>query len=581
MSHQRIMKYLLTLILVFYSISEVHAEEKKIALLYPNNTISLPGENADGLTDNYYRWELFLIQNKYKFDVFTDEQLGEGLSDDYSLLVIPSAKRLSELEINSIKEFMGNGNSVLATMNTGVYDSEGKWIGWRTLEDLFGLGSISEIQPQIPSKIHSLFGNIHLSKNIPPGFRLQVTTDEKPIEAKINSENTFPAGYWQNSEIPFEGRRNSDCTTSIVYGNYGKGKFVWLGFELSAVVGAKIHQVIANQLVKNSLDWLTNELIVQIETWPKARQSAVVLSCDVEFKFTLINNFLDLLEEENLPAHFYILTESIDSLSLKRLKNKGDIGLHGDDHNSFRFQNYDTQFKRLKDGIAALEYFTGKKTKAFRPPETYFDNVTLAALSAHNINILSADFIEDRAVPQFLTEYPDLLIIPKTGFDDYDIFQRLRLLTPEEQSGRYLSDFNRTYEEGSLFNLNIHTQMQCQPEFMGALKVPIQTFKSHDVWITTHSRIYDWWNKKSKIKIIETKTDEKTYVIEVENTGELQVEDVVIGIYKNSFKDFFSSQIMIDGRSIDFTSNVNLNKIYVPLPNLGPREIKRVTIEFF
>lgn len=575
------MKYLLTIILICYSFSEVLAEEKKIALLYPNNTISLSGENADGLIDNYYRWELFLIQNKYKFDVFTDEQLGEGLSNDYSLLLVPSAKRLSESEINSVKEFMENGNSVLATMNAGVYDIDGKWIGWRTLEDLFGLSSISEIQPQVPSKIHSLFGNIHLSKDIPPGFRLQVTTDEKPIEAKINSKNTYPVGYWQNSEIPFEGKLNSDYTTSIVYGNYGKGKFVWLGFELSAIVGAKTHQVIANQLIKNSIDWLTNRIIVQIETWPKAKQSAVVLSCDVEFKFTLINNLLDLLEDENLPAHFYILTESIDSSSLQRLMNKGDIGLHGDDHNSFRFQNYDTQFRRLADGITILENLTGRKPNAFRPPETYYDNVTLDALSAHNISILSADFIEDRAVPQFLTDYPHLLIIPKTGFDDYDIFLRLKLLTAEEQSKRYVLDFNRTYEEGSLFNLNIHTQMQCQPEFVGALKGPIQAFKSHDVWLTTHSGIYDWWNKKSKLKISETKTDEKTFIVEVENTGELQIEDLVISLYKNNFMDFFSSKIMIDGISIDFTSNANLNKICIPLPNLSPREKKRITIEFF
>ena len=396
---------------------------------------------------------------------------------------------------------MNNGNSVFSTCSMGVLNPDGQWKGWDDLEQIFGISFVSEIPQKEASKIHTIFGGTAFSSNISPGFRLQITTYDKPIEVKINSANTFPLGYWQSSDVLFEGKNKTDNTTSAVYGNYGKGNFVWLGFEFSAIVGSKEHQNTAENLFKNIINYLSNNLIVQFDTWPNGKQSAAVLSCDVEFKFNFINNALDLLEKENMPAQFYILTESIDYQSFERLKKIGDVGLHGDDHVLFKWQDYNTQLNRLTNGLAALEKLTGKKPIAFRPPETFYDNTTLEVMKALNVNVLSSDFIEDRAVPQFLENYPGLLIIPKTGYDDYDIFQRLKIENIADQSKKYILDFNRTYEEGGLYSLNFHTQMQCRKEYIDALRLPIEEIKSKDVWITTHDRVYDWWKKNFQTHI--------------------------------------------------------------------------------
>lgn len=568
------------LIILTILCADLSAQERKIGLLYPQNTISLPGENSSWLNDNFYRWELFLIQNKYKYEVIKDDDLEDGLSDDYSLMILPAAKCLSEKEISSIKEFMNEGNSVLSTLSMGVYNPDGKWKGWDDLEQIFGVRFVSEISQKEGSRIHSLFGGTPISSNIHPGFRLQITTDDKPIEVKINSGNSFPLGYWQNSEIPFEGKNEIDNTTSAVYGNYGKGNFVWLGFEFSAVVGAKEHQITSTQLFKNIIHWLTDDLIVQLETWPDGKQSAAVIACDVEFKFNNINNALDLLEQENLPVQFYILTESIDYPSLERLKKIGDVGLHGDDHILFKWQDYNTQLSRLSNGIVTLEDLVGKKPIAFRPPETFYDNITLDAMSALNVNILSSDNIEDRAVPQFLESHPGILVIPKTGFDDYDIFQRLKMESINEQSERYILDFNRTYKEGGLYSLDIHTQMQCRKEFVDALITPIQEIKSRDVWITTHDRVYDWWLKKTKLILNSTLVSKKNYLVEIENRGEDYIDDVVISLSKKNFADLSSLKIMLDGKDLDYVSDFNAQKIKVAVPRIHSKETKRVSISF-
>ncbi|NWF90815.1 MAG: polysaccharide deacetylase family protein [Ignavibacteriaceae bacterium] len=572
---------IILILLWFYSIEFIPTlAQEKIALLYPKNTIANSEPSSEMQLDNYYNWELFLIQNKFKFEVIEDEQIQNELSNEYSLIILPSAICLSDDAIISLKEFLDDGNSVLATMGTGYKNISGETIGWQTFEELFGVKFISRAPKQAASKIHTLFGNLPLSKNIPAGFRLQVITDDNPIEVKINSESSFPVGYWQNSEIPFEGRDNSELTTSIVYGNRGKGNFVWLGFEASSVIGTKTHQAVMNQFLVNSINWLTDELVVQVDTWPNGKQSAAVISCDVEFQFANINYMLDMLEEENLLGNFYILTESIESTSLKRLAKFGDIGLHGDDHNSFRYQDYDKQFKRFYRGSAELEKQIGIKPNAFRPPETYYDHVTLDALSAMKINILSSDFIEDRAVPQFLDDYPNILIIPKTGFDDYDVFQRLKLTSVHDQAERYIADFLRTHEEGGLYSLNIHTQMQCLPNYVEALRKPILAFKSKDVWITTHSRTYEWWTKIKKLKLDQTKIENNRYLIEIYNTASESLENIVVSIYKKDFSDFFSSQIRLDGKITDYNSNTKLNKVSIPIPSLGPNEKKKITVEF-
>lgn len=575
----KIYRFILILLILLLS-ANIYAQKNKIALLYSEKTLSLPTENSAWLIENFYHWELFLIQNKFSYEVIKDGDLEDGLNDDFSLLILPVVKYLNNDALNSIKQFMRDGNSVLATMALGVYESDGKWKSWSNMEDLFGVRFISEIPQKEVSKVHTILGGNQFSTNIPAGFRLQLTTYDKPIEVKINSSTSYALGYFVNSDALFEGKQASDYTTSMVYGKYGKGNFVWLGFESSAVVGAKEHQSAANQLMVNVLNWLNNKLVVQLETWPGGKKSAAVISCDVEFKFNLINNALDLIERENVPAQFYILTESIDYPSFKRLLKIGDIGFHGDGHDLFKWQDYDTQFNRLSSGIDYLEKISSKKLIAFRPPETFYDNVTLDVMNSLGVNVLSSDFIEDRAVPQFLKSHPNLLVIPKTGYDDYDIFYRLKIEQTNKQSDRYLLDFLRTYDEGGLYSLNFHTQMQCQKEFVDALRKPIQEIKTKDVWITTHNKVYKWWVNKENVKLNLKAIDDESYSLEIENKGNEIVDELILSLYKKNISELTEIKLNLEGKEVDNLIIPNQQKIRIQLPVIYPNEVKKLNISF-
>jgi hypothetical protein len=576
------MRSISAFILTLYWITaiELIAENQKIALYYPELSISVESENANWLIENFYRWELFLVQNKFKYDVIDDSDLETISSSEFTMLILPAARCLSEDQIVSIRDFLTEGNSVLATWGLGVYNEKGEWKGWGNLEELFGAKFIAEIPQSDISKIHSIFGSTPLSSEIPAGFRLQFTTYDKPLEIKIQSGNTYPIGYLLNSNIPFEGKKETEYTTSAVYGGRGKGKFVWFGFEFSAIVGHKEHQKAANTMLINAVQWLSNGFIVQPETWPNGYQSAAVLACDVEFKFDYINNALDLIDLEPIPLQFYILTESIDLSSFDRLRNYGEIGLHGNDHLSFKFQDLELQKERLSSGINELVKLGSKKPIALRPPETYYDETTLKAMTILNMKILASDFVEDRAVPQFFENYPEIMIIPKNGFDDYDIFQRLKLESVRAQAEKYVLDFRRTHAEGGLYTLNFHTQMQCRKEYVDALLNPIEEIKARNVWTTTHDKVYDWWLSKSKIKTVTKVLDERNLQVEVENNGEKKIEGLTFNIYKKDFFDFSDIEVFLDSQKYDYTTNYDKSRISVIIPIIQPKEIIQLKINY-
>ena len=115
---------------------------------------------------------------------------------------------------------------------------------------------------------------------------------------------------------------------------------------------------------------------------------------------------------------------------------------------------------------------------------------------------------------------------------------------------------------------------------MDALIKPIQEIKSKDVWITTHDRVYDWWVKKNKLRFNSKLVDEKNYLVEIENNGEEQIDDVMISLTKKSFSDLSTLKVTLDGRNLDYISESNSQKIKVAVPTIHSKETKRLNISF-
>ena len=113
-------------------------ENSKVALLYSGYSEKLLPKTSTLVHDQITFWELFFIQNKINYAVITDDDLESGLSDDYSVLVLPNSIVLSDAELNNVKLFLSDGNSVFANKIVGEKDENGKDRGKEILNTLFG-----------------------------------------------------------------------------------------------------------------------------------------------------------------------------------------------------------------------------------------------------------------------------------------------------------------------------------------------------------------------------------------------------------------------------------------------------------
>ncbi|MEO8399640.1 MAG: polysaccharide deacetylase family protein [Ignavibacteriaceae bacterium] len=523
-------------------------------------------------------WELFFIQNKISYEVIDDEQLESGLSSDYSVLVLPQSFALSDDEIISIQEFNKEGNSIFANMNVGEKDEKNNIRSAQTLTNIFGISIDSNIPKSEISKIHSICGNTPLSNNIPVGFRLRLTTTNLPIKAKVISPSSNALGYWYNDDFPYAGLPIDSLTTGIVYGKKGSGKFVWIGFDLNDVVGTEVHQNVLKNLLLNSFEWLNDSPIAWIETWPKGKKSAAVISCDVEFQFENINNALDIIEDEKIEGQYFILADVIQEEALNRILKFGDIGAHGDDHDVFQWQPFDQQYERLKAVQDILKNKTGKKIFAFRPPETVYDENTIKALKQLNYTLLASDNIEDRSVPQFYDEDKNLIIIPETGHDDYDLIVRFKIMGYKKQAEKYLLDYNRVNNEGGLYVLYYHTQLQCLPENVEALKICIDKFKENDTWITTSNKAMEWWLNKKNLQASIKNISNDNFEVELKNSSGNSISDAALSVNLN-FSDVNNHIQIFDGnKALKFDLDKEKNQIKIYVDEILSYETKRMKI---
>ena len=175
-----------------------------------------------------------------------------------------------------------------------------------------------------------------------------------------------------------------------------------------------------------------------------------------------------------------------------------------------------------------------EKLLGFRPPETVYDDKTVEALKNLHYSILASDNFEDRSVPQFYDNDKDLLVIPETGYDDYDILIRFKIEDYHKQAERYLLDYKRVNDEGGLYVLNYHSQLQCLKENVEALKICIDKFKENDSWITTANKVNDWWRAKNNLSASIKKQFEDSLQIEIKNSSSNKFEDAALHCFGES-----------------------------------------------
>ena len=567
-------------------------KEPEVAILYSKYTENTLPAGSTWLNDNISIWKKFLDDQKLKYEIISDQSIEDGKHYKYKLIVLPGTKSISEREALQIKKYLENGGSIYATGGIGSYSDDGKWRGWEFLNQVFGVQFSHELKPDEYSKIHTVCGSLPITANIPTGFPLKIATWDRPMAVEVLDPRTTQVSFWYNYRMD-DGlvREEIKKSAGIVYGNFGKGRFMWMGFELNSIIGVQEDYVFFERLFNNSIKWLMYFPIAYVRDWPTGYEAAAVVAPVLTNDIENINNVLPIIKSEGISATFFVDPNSseVNRELIKKVSSYGevaaliDIGYLASINDKFnKLNTYADQLKKLNSAKEKLERITSSSVSGFLPYYGLFDNNTLNAVVNSNYKYVLTDSLTDRSVPKTIIRGDKRIVtMTKTARDDYEIIRDFGLTLPQFQFYTYQEDLDRVLFEGGMYILKLHTEYQCRNDYSGVIRDVIKDLKKKKFWITTATEIQKWYEKRDYIEIKADRRGKTRVALKVSNPGVESINNLVIDLDLNDFAKNVTIGSEIIGTKISSVKHTDgTQMVYLFVDDLKPGESRQYYIDY-
>ncbi len=513
----------------------------KAAILYSRYTENMLDPGSTWLRDNVDKWKEFIRGAKLNYDIISDQTIELGEHFDYKLIVLPGSKSLSDKEIMQLKRYVENGGSLFVTGGPATFSDEGKWRGWDFFKEVFGMNFNREIKPEESYKVHTLRGNLPITAQIPTGYALKIATWDRPIYAEVLEPRTTQVSFW------YDFRREAGLvreeikkSAGISYGSYGKGRFVWYGFEINSVIGVQKDYIYFEKLFNNSVNWLLYQPTAFIKDWPSEFEAALILIPTVKEQPWNINN---ILNSTKVPITFF-LDENVAKRNaglVKSLAKKGSLGaildlgfIESPQDTINKLFSKEVQFSTFKLASDTLSKLSGKRIKAIMPLNGYYDDNTLQAMASQNFEFLVTDSLTDRSVPEVrIRNNKPIMIITKTARDDYEIIRNYGLVNTDFQRYTYEEDVDRILFEGGLYVFKVHTEYQLQPQYSSVVRDVLRYAASKKMWIASLNDLQSWWVKRQGVEVRYETRSKRRIAVEFTNPRDEKVSELVVQVNLN------------------------------------------------
>jgi peptidoglycan/xylan/chitin deacetylase (PgdA/CDA1 family) len=258
--------------------------------------------------------------------------------------------------------------------------------------------------------------------------------------------------------------------------------------------------------------------------WPGGDRVAVALSFDLDAETLFLRSgqlspqplsrgeygaragtprILALLDRQRIPASFFIPTvaaqlhpEAVDAILTSPLKH--EIGVHGWVHEVLSSLTGDEERELTR---RALDFWTsrlGRKPAGIRCPSWDFTKDTLSLIREFGFLYDSSLMGDDRPYeivaegkPTGIIELPVEWILDDFAYYSYDRpnYAYLRM-SDEAVYEVYKAEFDKAYEEGTMFLLTMHPQITGHRSRIVVLERLIAYMKSKPgVWFATHEQV--------------------------------------------------------------------------------------------
>ncbi len=568
-------------------------QKTEVALLYSGFTEQILPEGSTWISDIITTWENFLSSHHIKYDIISDMEIEVGVLSKYKLLVAPGAKAISDREKVQIRKFLKNGGNIFATTGIATFSPDGKWDGWNFFTEVFGMKFTKEIDPEEGTKrIHTIRGNLPITAGVPTGYTLNIATWDRPIYAEVLEPRTIQASYWYD----FRHERglvleNIQKSAGIAFGHYGKGRFVWYGFELNSVIGDQEDYIYFDRLFYSSISWLLHLPTVQFIDWPSPYKAAAIFVPTIVDEPRNFKNLSVLSEFNDITSTVFTDVENVSLLKsqLRKIAQIRDIGLILDlgylesfDDTTNSMYTLDDQRQIISDAKAEADSILGVNITKLMPLYGFFNNNTLQAMSENGMDVVFADSLTDRLVPK--TEIyggKKILVLSNTSRDDYVILREFHLNQPEFQEYTYYEDIDRIFFTGGLYVLKVHTDGQLRAENIAVLKKVLKYLREKDIWVTSIDELKNWWFRKRGIEIRQEVRSKRRLAVEISNPTDYDMINFTVKIFINKpVYDVKLSSDIINTKIDEYKYDEKTQILYIYVDKLEAHDTRSLLVDY-
>ena len=305
-----------------------------------------------------------------------------------------------------------------------------------------------------------------------------------------------------------------------------------------AVTLAPVSDAAAQQPVKQGWQWSTDTIMkvvhsvragrsLQPKAWPNGARVAVALSFDVDNETVNLRfgqptvgdlsqgqygaraglpRIVTLLDRHAIPATFFIPAVSllIDRSQAELIKRAGrhEFAVHGWIHEMNTAVPADVERRLVQQAMDTLTAITGTRPVGYRAPSWNFSPATMSIVRDLGFLYESSLMADDSPYELMqdgkatgVVELPVEWIL-----DDAPLFspRGTNYASPREVAQVWIDEFDKAYEERSLFLLTMHPHVSGHRSRIKALELLIAHMKSKPgVWYATHQAVAEYVRKEA------------------------------------------------------------------------------------